>query len=507
MLSQLLQPTLATTPDQPLLEFYGRFWSCGELEASARNLALGLLAAGLEPMDRVAVLLPNRPETVLAYLACFKAGLVIVPLDFRHRAVQINYSLNHSGAAALIVHENRLAELEQEGVLPGAPNVFVVGEAVPARYRPIADVLLKEHPGRLPERFEGDDLCMMIYTSGTTARPKGVMLTRGAVEEGVRKYLAQVPMASADVALIATPITRPMALRAQLLPLLRVGGCASLIEQFDANQCVAALQRPPAKTLIALLPAQLSQVLRSPGVAACDFRELRFCMSGGEHVPPSLHDEFRRRTGVELTEQCGSSEAGPFAQNPPFGRKKRGSIGLPVYGVQICIVDESGEDVAAGETGEIVIKSSFSMDGYWNDTALSRKTMRNGWIRTGDLGRFDADRYLWFMGRKRDVIIRGGSNVSPLEVETVLLSHPSVAEACVFGVTHDELGQEVQAVVILHAGPAPPEKELRAFAAQRLAEYMVPARIHRAEEMPRKGPGKIDRDRLRMRFETGVHDL
>jgi acyl-CoA synthetase (AMP-forming)/AMP-acid ligase II len=507
MLENLLVPTLHTDPRRPLLEFHGQFWNIEEVERWSLGLWRGLMRMGLEPMDRVALLLPNRPETVVAYLACFKSGLVVVPLDYRHRAVQIKYALNHSGSRVLIVHADRVADLQQEGVLAVVEQVIVVGQPVAAGTRPFEEVTDNSSTQTLPSRFDADDLCMMIYTSGTTARPKGVTYTRSAVEDGISKYLARVPMSAEDVALIAAPITRPMALRSQLLPLLHAGGCASLIERFEVDLFIDALQRPPAKTMIALLPAAMKAVLGHPHVGRCDFSALRLCLVGGDRSPDGLHERCLQVTGVGLTEQCGSSEAGPFAMNPPFGRKKPGSIGLPMYGVQVCIVDDRGNDLPAGQTGNIVVRSSYTMDGYWNDTALTRKTIQHGAVQTGDLGRFDEDGYLWFVGRKQDVIVRGGSNISPLEVESAIRQHPAVEEACVVGVTDVDLAQQVHAFVTLKAGASASESDLIHFAATLLADYMVPARIYMATELPLKGSGKVDRDLLRMRAETGNLDL
>lgn len=508
MLQNLLGPTLENDPNRVLLEFHGQEWTAAELENLANRLAGGLIAMGLMPIDRVAVLLPNRPETVFSYLACFKGNFVMVPLDYRHHPAQIRYALNHSGADVLIVHRERVEELEKEGVLVGVQTVLVVDGTPELPYRDISDILSQEKDQSFSESFENDDLCIMIYTSGTTSRPKGVTLTRTAIMAGIKKYLARVRITSEDNALIAAPITRPMALRCQLLPMLYVGGCISLIERFDADQYVAALQRPPAKTFLALLPGALVQLVNHPEINKCDFSSLRLCMAGGDKVPKKLHESFQERTGVALTEQCGSSEVGAYALNPPFGRKKLGSIGLPMYGAQVCVVDEKGDDIGVGEIGEIVVSSPLMMDGYWNDTALTRQTLHNGWVRTGDLGRFDDDGYLWFMGRKKDTIVRGGSNVSPLEVESILLNHPLVAEACVFGVTElDEL-EEIYAFVTLHSQDEPvTEQELLDFARQHLADYMIPKSIHFTDELPRKGAGKIDRERLKMRIETGMDDL
>jgi len=507
MLDQLLAPTLNADPDRTVLEVHGRGWSARELDSDANRLANGLRRMGVQPIDRVAVLLPNCHETVLTYLACFKGNFVIVPLDYRHHAAQIRYAMNHSGADVLIVHHDRVKDLDDEGVLGAIENVVTVARTGEDDYQHFHE-LLEATDEVSHEVFEADDLSVMIYTSGTTARPKGVTLTRAAVVAGIKKYLARVSLNRDDVALIAAPITRPMALRSQLLPILHAGGCASLVERFEVEAYVSALQRPPSKTFLALLPGALSQVLAHPSIGDCDFSALRICLAGGDRVPEKLHRAFHELTGVHLTEQCGSSEVGAYSLNPPFGRKKQGSIGLPMYGAQVCILTPEGDDVAAGEMGEIVVSSPLMMDGYWNDTALTRKTLHDGWVRTGDLGRFDDDGYLWFMGRKKDIIVSGGSNVSPMEVESVLLNHPLVAEACVYGVMECDGIERVHATVTAHRGAEQvSEQELKAYAAQGLAQYMVPRTIKYIEEMPRKGAGKIDRDRLRMRDETGMEDL
>lgn len=506
-LQALIAKPYSKKPSAPLLKFQGRTWTAEELETLSTIMAQSLASNGVEVMDRVAILLPNRPETVLTYLACFKGGYVLVPLDYRHHGSQLKYAVSHSGATVLIVHRDRYKELEDEGILGLVSHVYVVGEQAPSDQSSFDSLLTSRPSAPLTGRFDADQLCMMIYTSGTTSRPKGVTFTRGAIEEGIHKYLARVPINDEDCGLIAAPITRPMALRSQLLPLLAVGGCVCLIESFDCNQYVAALIEPPRKTVLALLPAAWSQVLRHPDIGKVDFQCLRFALTGGDATPINVHREFTRITGHELTEQYGSSEVGPISINPPFGRKKLGSAGLPMYGAQVMIVDDNDFDLPSGETGKIVIRSQYAMDGYWNDTALTRKTIFNGTIRTGDLGRFDEDGYLWFMGRNRDLIIRGGSNISPFEVELSIKTHNDVVDACVVGVSHSELGQSVEAFIQLKPGANIGPEEMQSYLSTRLAAYMVPEKVHLVDELPLKGAGKIDRDKLRLRAETQVYDL
>ncbi|MFM8703113.1 MAG: AMP-binding protein [Planctomycetia bacterium] len=470
MLHHLLQRSLASAPDRPILESDGSWTTAAELERLTARLASGLAACGLEEGDRVGLLLPNSLEAVVCSLACFRMRLVAVPLDYQYHPLQIGYALGHSGAAILIANHERIPALDEAGVLGTVPRVFVVGGGpTGGSRRPFASLLGAERP--LPSDAPHDDTpALMVYTSGTTSRPKGVVLSHGALAAGVRKYLARV----------------------------------SLLRTFTVEHFVAAMRRPPAKTFLTLTPTGLGQVLASPDVQVCDFSHVRLCLAGGDRVPPRLLESFERLTGVAVTEQCGSTETGPYAMNPPFGRKKPGSVGPPVHGVQVAVVDEQGADVPTGVVGDVRVSGPGIMDGYWNESAQTRKTLQKGWILTGDLGRYDEDGYLWFVGRKKDVIVRAGQKVAPLEVESALADHPAVREACVIGVPDPDYGEVPHAYVILQPGVEVGPDDLRGFVAGRLAEFMVPAEVRLIAEMPSKGPGKIDRELLRMRAITAA---
>ena len=504
MLHHLLKRPLEIDPDRPTLELDGSWTTAAELERLTSRLASGLAAMGLEEGDRVALLLPNGLEAVLCYLACFRMRLVIVPLDYQYHPLQVGYAIGHSGASILIASHERIPGLDEAGALAAVPRVVVVGGGAAAgSRRPFESLLGAERV--LPSDVAHDDApAVMIYTSGTTSRPKGVVLSRGALSTGVRKYLARVTLTADDVALITTSVSRPLALRCQLLPMLWVGGRVSLLGKFTVGNLLAALRRPPAKTFLTISPTGLGQLMASGDVQGSDFSHLRLCLVGGDRVPPRLLESFERLTGVPITEQCGSTETGPYAMNPPFGRKKPGSVGPPVHGVHVAVVDEQGADVPTGTVGDIRGSGPGIMDGYWNESALTRKTLQKGWVHTGDLGRFDEDGYLWFVGRKKDVIVRGGNKVAPLEVEAALSEHPAVQEACVIGVPDAVFGELPHAYVILQPAAAASAEELRAFVAGRLAEFMVPAEVHIIAELPSKGPGKIDRELLRMRAITAA---
>jgi long-chain acyl-CoA synthetase len=503
MLHHLLKRTLETAPDRPILECDGSWTTAAELERLTARLASGLAATGLEEGDRVAILLPNGLAAVVCYLACFRMRLVAVPLDSQYHPLQIGYALGHSGAAILFADHGRIPGLDEAGALGTVPRVVVVGGGpTTGTRRPFAALLGADRS--LPRDAPHDDTpALMIYTSGTTSRPKGVVLSHGALAIGVRKYLARVTLTADDVALVSSSISRPLALRCQLLPALWVGGRVSLLSTFTVGNVVDALRRPPAKTFLTLTPAGLGLLMASPEFHGCDFSHLRLCLAGGDRVPIRLLESFAQLTGVAVTEQCGSTETGPYAMNPPFGRKKPGSVGPPAHGVHVAVVDEHGADVPTGTVGDIRVSGPGIMDGYWNESAMTRKTLQKGWIHTGDLGRYDEDGYLWFAGRRKDVIVRmqdGLANkIAPLEVEAALAEHPAVREACVIGVPDADCGEVPHAYAILQPGVVVLPEELRGFIAGRLAGFMVPAEVHVISEMPYKGPGKIDRELLRMR--------
>lgn len=505
-LRNLLKPTFDREPARPALHG-NQIWTYQRLEQDAERLGRSWLARGLEPGDRVALLLPNRAEALLVYFACFKSGLVAVPLDYRYRPPQINYVLQHSSSRILVTHAERLDEVASCEAARQIDVAAVGGDGSRHNARPLLmnETLPLTGPDLAAVELRPDDVAIIFYTSGTTGRPKGATLTRAALTAGTMKFLAHVPLRATDVALVSAPVTRPFALRTQVLPTLHAGGGVVLLEKFTPAAYLAALRQPPAKTFLAMIPFALHQIVHDPNARREDFASVRLCISGGDRVPGELHRSFQQLVGLELSEQCGMTETGMYALTPPFGRKKPGSIGLPFYGVQVCLVDSRGHDVRAGEVGEVIVRSPLMMDGYWNDSAQTRKTLRDGWCRTGDLARFDEDGYLWFVGRQKNLIVHDGSNICPVEVEDALLAHPAVAEACVVGVTDAVHGQNVHAFVTLREGSKLPSvADLQSFAESRLSRQMVPEQIHVVAELPRTGAGKIDRDRLQWQAEAGT---
>ena len=474
-------------------------WTYGELNRRAIRIARNLLSAGLDPGDRVVTLLPNCPELVALYVASFHAGFTIVPLDTRYHSALINFALRHSGAKAVVVDGSRIGDMSSCEAMSDVDIRLFTGPGKHEGYQAFRHLLATRPTESLHDDLRGDDVSLVFYTSGTTARPKGVTLTRDCVASSIHKAGAVLRYNSDDVTLIAAPVSRPMALRTHLLPSLAAGATIVLLSGFTPDTYLQALRKHTNTTIIAMLPAALRKILFHTELKREDLSCVRLCICGGDHVSADLFARFHDVTGIELTEQCGMTETGMYAVNPPYGRKKSGSIGLPYYGIQLSIIDDRGCDVRWGEPGEIAVKSPFAMDGYWNDTAATRRVMRDGWIRTGDIGRIDDDGYIWLDGRQKDIIIHRGSNISPAAVEAVLQKHTTVSQACVIGVDDAETGQVVYAFVTLNADIEFEriEQELMALAEKELPAYMVPQEICVLPRLPTTGSGKLDRDRLK----------
>lgn len=328
MLHHLLNRPLESAPDRPILESRGAWTTAAELERMTARLASGLAAAGLEEGDRVALVLPNGLEAVACFLACFRMKLVVVSLDDEFHPLQIGYALGHSGAAMLIVSQACLRGLDEARVLEGVSRVIVVGDEPTAGGRRSFESLLGVERTLPSDVAENDCPTVMISTSGMTSRPKGVVLSYGALSTGVQKYLARVTLTADDVALIVSPISQPLALRGQLLPTLWVGGRVSLLEHFSFAGYVEALRRPPAKTFLTLTPAALGQIMATADFRGCDFSGLRICLSGGDRVPPpALRD-------VRAGDRCRTHRAVQFdgdgsVCDEPSIRRQKGRVDRP----------------------------------------------------------------------------------------------------------------------------------------------------------------------------------
>lgn len=495
LLGHLLTETAKRTPNQIALWFASHSWTYAQLDEGTARLAAALSAAGVTTGDRVALFLPNCPELVLSYFACFKLGAIVVPLNYRYREPEARYALEHSGSTSLIVHQSLVSEV---AALPlasmGITRCYLVGGSASPPFHPF-DSLVTTNATFPAASFDEHHPAAILYTSGSTARPKGVTYSHSTLWHNCLIQTETYQFTPADVHLVSTAACHAAAFTGQLLPNVHVGGTSVLTHLPTPAQVVDAITSHRV-TRVQMLPASLEDLVEyleaHPGH---DLTSWRCCTAGGDVVPLDLHHRFRKVTGFDITELYGMTELLSCITNPPFGDKKPGSIGKPVAQTSVRLLDDHDQDVPPGGTGELLVRNPAMMVGYWNDPTATTETLRDGWMHTGDLARCDDDGYYWFFSRKKEIIIRGGSNVSPLEVEVVLDEHPAVHLSCVVGVPDPHLGEIVAAYVSFRDGIAEPPTvdELRRFAAQRLAAYKVPERITILPELPLNPTGKVDR--------------
>ena len=503
-LDELLSKTAARVPDRIALRFGDRAWSYAELDDEAARLAAGLAAAGVRPGDRVAFFLPNCPELVVAYFGTFRAGAAALPLNARYQGAEVQYAVGDARPTLLIAHASLVPRLDRNALAAlGVREFFRVGDPPAPGFRPFTE-LLHEPRDFAPSGVEETSPAVILYTSGTTAKPKGVIHTHATLDHTARHQVASQQLAEDDVNLASLGICYIAGFSGQLLTSVFLGGTLVLLPHFHADAVLDAIQTHRA-TRLQMGPSDLADLVYHPRFRTTDLSSLRCCLAGGAMVPLELQRHFREGAGFDLTEVCGMTEAYNYCLNPPFGRKKPGSIGLPSEGARLRLVDADGNEVPRGESGEILVQSDAVMIGYWNNPEATAAALEPGpdglWLRTGDLARQDEDGYYWFVGRKKEIIIRGASNIAPGEIESVLDAHPAVKLCGVVGAPDPHDGQVPVAYVALKEGCSEPpgEEPLRAFAAARLAAYKVPVRIFFLSDLPLNATGKVDRKLLEQR--------
>lgn len=479
-----------------------RRWTYAELDALTDRLAAAWQRAGTCPGDRIAFFMPNCAELAFCYLACFKLGAVAVPLNARYKAPEVSYALGHSEARVFAVHASRwpdVRSLDFDGL--GIRCRYVAGapEAPPGTLS--WDALLAEAGSPLePPRFGADAPLAILYTSGTTSRPKGVTYTHATMAASNRIQIAAWQLDATDVQLATLSFAHAAALSAQILPGFALGGTNVLLDEPSSADIVEAI-RTHACTRLVMLPAMLEDFVEHLEHHPARLPSLRSLVAGGDSVPLQVHERFHRLTGLEVTEVWGMTECLSAILNPPFGAKRPGSVGRPAPEVAVRLVDVQGLDVPDGGEGELLIRSPALAIGYWKDPEGTAAAIVDGWLHTGDLARRDEDGFYWFCGRIKEVVVRAGSKISPLEVEEVIAQHPAVHRVGVVGIPDARLGQVIVACVMLQDDePAPDEAGLRRFTAERIAAYKVPAHIVFLPELPLSPVGKIDRHRLLARL-------
>ena len=482
-LGALLHTRAQENPDAIALFCGDQKMSYRELNESSTRLAAWLLKRGLQRGDRVAIHWCNSIETVQLFFAIFKAGLIAVPINLRLKAPEAAWILQHS-QALLCFSEPTLAPISEEASA-SCPSLRSILTQLPE---------LETGSSSPRPQVETDQPAVILYTSGSTARPKGATHSHRTLLAALQ-LVANNLVESDDVVLVTTQMMYAVGLVAALLTAVYRGTCAVLLPAFEPGAFLDTVERFRC-TYTAALPALMQLVVDEQARQPRDTSSLRTAVAGGDSVPPKLQERFAALLKVPLQEVIGMSETMLTAFNPKNAIRP-GSVGRAAAGVQLAVVDADAKHLPDGEVGELVIQSPANCICYWNDPGATDALMHGGWLHSGDLAMRDSDGYFWFKGRKKEIIVRGGSNVSPQEVEEVLYQHPAVFEAGVVGAPDRVYGEQVVAFVSARNGNAPCEQDLREHARKSLADYKVPEKIFFLPQLPKGPTGKVHRATLK----------
>ncbi|GAA4701943.1 class I adenylate-forming enzyme family protein [Nocardioides conyzicola] len=455
----------------------------GELRGLVASYAGRVVDAGIRPGDRVVLIAPTVPEFVAAYYGLHAAGAVLITMNVMATAPEIGYVLEDADASLVVAWHESTAAATGAAAERGVP-LWTLGD-------------LADWPqGRpLPEPVDraGDETAIIIYTSGTTGRPKGAELGVSgifALVEAARQRLAFDP--ANDRVGTALPLFHVYGQLIVLHIAISLGAPVSLLHPFDAGRLLAMI-RDHRLTIVSGVPAMWNAMLHDPGDwSPDDFTQLRMASSGGASLPAEAIRAFQERFGVRIREGYGLSETSGWATSTPHDQEpKVGAVGRAVPGMRLEVRDPDGRPVPTGEVGEVWVSGPIVMKGYWRNPEASAEAIQDGWLRTGDLGTLDEDGDLRIVDRLKELIIRGGYNVYPREVEEVLYQHPDIVEAAVVGVADPTYGEEVAAAIVLRDGATLPTDELRTWAKERLSAYKVPHLVQVLPALPKGPSGKI----------------
>jgi acyl-CoA synthetase (AMP-forming)/AMP-acid ligase II len=497
-LDDLLRIGLDAAPDEIALVSAERALTWRQLQEETDRLAAGYRGLGLEPGDRLASLMPNRIDLVVHYLACFRAGLIATPLNYRYTHREIDHALEVSGARALLAHVER-GEDVAASELAAALELGTIDYDDEQGFAP----LLESEPLEAGGEVDPAGPAVIFFTSGSTGPAKGVTHTRGSLRWMIASAAAAFELKPGDVFLPGSSMSH-IGSFLWALSTLAVGGKVVVARTTDSHELLPLL-RDHQPSVLAMIPAALLALVRDHDLQPGDLSCLRICRSGSDKVSTELLTEFAAAAGFPIVEGYGMTEVGLATLNPPSGVVKQGSIGPPIGGYSVSLRGEDGAPVEAETVGRIWIRSRARMSGYWQAPEATAEVVRDGWLDSGDLARADADGYLWFFGRKKQVIVHDGSNISPLEVEAALGEHPAIDLAGVVGIHDSVHGENVRAYVTLREGAEQPSSaDLIVFCRERVG-YKAPEEIVFLKEMPLNPTGKIDRAGLKRMAEDHLH--
>ncbi len=511
-LATLLEDTCRDYPDRLAVIFNDVKLPYRAVNAAANQVAAGLVDLGIGKGDRIALSCPNLPYFPIIYYAILKAGAVVVPLNVLLKGREIAYHLRDSGAKAYFCFEGTdqlpMGAMGWAGFQDAdSCQHFRLITADPASPSPIegAETVGMLMAGRAPVfdtvQTMPDDTAVILYTSGTTGQPKGAELSHSNMLMNARLADNLFGKAEHDIHLVTLPLFHSFGQTVQMNSGFYTAATISLLPRFDPGAALGIMERDSV-SFFAGVPTMYWAMLNYPGADKFDLdkiaNNLRLAVSGGAAMPVEVMNAFEANFNVKIQEGYGLSETSPVASFNRLDRERKpGSVGLPVWGVEMKIVDEMDNEVAQGDLGEIVIRGHNVMKGYYGRPEATAEAMRGGWFHTGDIGRIDEDGYFYIVDRVKDMVIRGGFNVYPREVEEVLMSHPQVSLAAVIGFPDEQYGEEIKAFIVPKEDADISAEALVAWSKENMADYKYPRMIEFRDTLPMNATGKILKIELR----------
>ncbi|MFD3447285.1 fatty acid--CoA ligase family protein [Microbacteriaceae bacterium 4G12] len=472
-----------------------------ELNGVVTQFASGLSKLGIKKGDHIALIAGNSPYFIIGLYGAMRVGATVIPINPIYTADEMHYILQNGDVKTIIALDLLLPSLQHL-----MPNLHSVEHLIvcPISANPLEETekmksftsVLQMGDFSLPmPELHDDDVALILYTSGTTGTPKGAMLTHRNLYSNASDVAAYLQYKESDIIVGALPMFHVFGLTVSLNAPIVSGTTLLILPKFSPTE-VFHLVRTYKATIFAAVPTMYNFLYQYPGDHEADLQTLRLCISGGASMPVALLENFEKKFNVIVSEGYGLSEASPVTCFNPLDRpRKAGSIGTNIWNVENKVVDEMGEEVPVGEVGELIVRGPNVMKGYYKFPEDTAATIRNGWLYTGDLAKMDEEGYFYIVDRKKDLVLVGGYNVYPREVEEVLYKHEAVAEAIVLGVPDDNLGEAVKAFVVPKGEVT--EEELIAYCSLHLAKYKIPRTIEFLEELPKNTTGKILRRALR----------
>ncbi len=496
--AELAENEIQRCGEHVTLVYQDKEYTNAAMGRAARKLANGLLKLGVKRGDRVAINMPNCPEIFQSFQAVWKIGAVVVPVNFLVGQAETAYIYRDCGAETVVGNRDLAPKIEAASAEAGTVKNVILVNGEPGEGTHCYSALLEESTEDVETvKTEDDELATLVYTAGTTGKPKGVMHSHYGLYACARQVMDTITWPQNQVSVFVLPLCHMYGLSIMITASLKGGGKGVVLPTFDLEKIFEAIQRYKAH-YFAGVPTMYVYMLLHPNLDKYDISSMWWWQSGSAPLALETWKGFKERFGFEIVEGWGLTEAAALnCTNPIRGPVKVGSIGKPMKGVNLKVVDSDGRELPANQEGEIIMRTASLMKGYWNRPEETAEAIKSGWLHTGDIGYFDADGYFFITDRKKDLIIKAGENIHPREIDEVLCAHPKVCEAAAVGVKDNVYGEDIRAFVVLNPGEQATEQELIDWCCAKLKRFKSPKQVRFVDALPKNLVGKVLRRELR----------